>query len=285
MDRRDRLLSMFDSSGKGLEIGPSFNPLLPKAQGYDVEVLDHLDAAGLREKYRGAGVDLDAIEAVDHVSTGGSIAAAVGKASCFDFCIALHVIEHTVDLLGFLLDCETLLKPHGALVLAVPDKRYSFDMFRPLSSTGDVLQAHLQPDSRHAPGKVFDELAYNAVRGGKPAWEPGETGAFAFFHTIKDVKQVFDTIMAERVAEVGEFTDIHAWQFTPSSFRLVLSDLAAMDYTSLREDRFIDPGTGEFYVTLSRTGAGCPLPRIELAWQVMVEQARIVDTPAVDSCP
>ncbi len=271
MNRHEILLSMFDSKGKGLEIGPSFNPLLPKAQGYDVEILDHLDAAALREKYKDAAVNLDAIEEVDYVSDGSSIAALIGKPSHFDHCVALHVLEHTVDLLGFLLDCQSLLKPTGKLVLAVPDKRFSFDVLRPLTSTGDVLEAHINPASRHAPGKLFDEFAYNALRDGKLAWPRGQKGPVAFFNTLEQAKNLYEHFLATKA-----FADIHAWQFTPSSLRLILSDLAEIGFIRLKESSFVDNGTGEFYITLSEAGAGCAVSRIDLAWNALVEQAEII---------
>jgi hypothetical protein len=47
-------------------------------------------------------------------------------------------------MLGFLKDCETLLKQGGILVLAVPDKRRCFDLLQPLTSTGMILQAHAE---------------------------------------------------------------------------------------------------------------------------------------------
>ena len=96
MDRKERLLFLFDATGIGLEIGPSFNPLLPKRDGYDVETLDHLSAADLREKYKNApNVDLSAIEEVDHLSDGSSILQLIGKPEHYDYIVASHVIEHT----------------------------------------------------------------------------------------------------------------------------------------------------------------------------------------------
>ena len=53
MDRRERMLSMIDpATTRGVEIGPSFSPIVTKASGADVTVVDHTDADGLREKYR-----------------------------------------------------------------------------------------------------------------------------------------------------------------------------------------------------------------------------------------
>lgn len=51
-ERIDILIADADlQHGLGLEIGPSHNPLLPKAEGYIVLIADHLDQAGLTEKY------------------------------------------------------------------------------------------------------------------------------------------------------------------------------------------------------------------------------------------
>ena len=168
-DQRTTLLrSMLPTDGRGLEIGPGFNPLLPKAEGFQIETADYTDADGLRTKYRdNPHVDVTRIEMVDHVlDQGRTFAEVVGRPQTFNYIVASHVIEHTPDMLGFLKSCETLLASDGVLLLAVPDKRHCFDVLQPLSSTGAVLQAHLDRRTRPTPGAVFDEVASNAVRGG-----------------------------------------------------------------------------------------------------------------------
>jgi len=269
MDRKDILLSLFDASGLGLEIGPSFNPLLPKREGHKVEILDHTDRDGLVVKYSTAGVDVSTIEPVDFVCKGSSIFEAVGREHRYDFIVASHVIEHTVDLIGFLLDCERLLKPAGVLVLAVPDKRFSFDVLRPLTSTGDILWANVNPRRSHSPGAVFDEMAYNCLRGGAPSWSPGDTGPLEFCSTLERAKWAFDIARRD-----DQYHDIHAWQFTPSSFRLIAADLAGAGYVGLRESRF-RPHGGEFFIVLSRDGAGPEASRMQLAQQIILEQCEI----------
>lgn len=269
-NRSEILRSLFDVNQKGLEIGPSFNPLLRKSDGYDVEIVDHLTAEGLREKYKNANVDLSNIEEVDHVSDGGPISALIGKVRAFDFCIALHVIEHTVDLVGFLLDCETLLKDDGVLVLAVPDKRFSFDVLRPVCTTGDVIQAHIEGRKTHSLGKMFDEFVYNSLRDGLPAWGREHGGQLKYFRSQQDARAMF-----EQVQRTKEFVDIHAWQFTPSSFRLVVHDLNKFGFIQLKEKAFLE-GDGEFYITLSRVGGGFTEEPIELAKRAIREQGQIV---------
>lgn len=270
MSRSAVLRSLFDARGKGLEIGPSFNPLLRKADGFDVEIVDHLDADGLREKYKNANVDLGQIEDVDYISDGGLISDLIGKSNVFDFCIALHVIEHTVDLVGFLLDCQTLLKQTGILVLAVPDKRFSFDVLRPVCTTGDVIQAHVEGRKQHSLGKMFDEFTYNCLRSGLPAWERKNSGELRFFRSGEDALATFSHVRKSK-----EFVDIHAWQFTPSSFRLIIHDLNKFGFIQMNEKAFVE-GEGEFYITLSRAADGCTEEPLELAKKVIREQAEII---------
>jgi hypothetical protein len=270
LDRRELLLSLFDPSGVGLEIGPSHNPLLPKSEGYRVEILDHLPAEELRLKYGGnKGVDVSKIETVDYVSDGGSMSALIGKESAFDFVVGSHVVEHMTDLLGFLLDCEHLLKDSGDLVLAVPDKRFAFDALRPVTMTGDVLQAHLEGRKRHTPGKVFDEIAYNVLRGGLPGWLPDDSGEVSFAASLGTALELFDS-----AAQTEKFFDIHAWQFTPSSFRLMIRDLYEIHAIRLQEKSFLSVG-GEFYIVLSVNADGCPLDRMTLLRQTISEQHAI----------
>jgi SAM-dependent methyltransferase len=268
-NRRDQLLSLFDSRGHGLEIGASFSPLLPKSEGYDVKVLDHASTEELVNKYRNAGVDIGRIEAVDYVSDGGSLVDAIGQEACFDFIVASHVIEHTVNLLGFLRDCERLLKPEGVLVLAVPDKRFSFDVLRPTSTTGDVLQADADGRTRHSLGALFDEVAYNCLRAGALAWPRADDKPLAFAASLEAARGIFESTRRNPV-----FHDIHAWQFTPSSFRLIVNDLHEIGYIALKEAALLE-SESEFFVTLSRTGAGAGMGRLQLAQRVVAENCEI----------
>jgi hypothetical protein len=275
MANREKLKSLIDVAGVGLEIGPSFDPVVAKRDGHQVEVLDHLSAADLRRKYQDApNVDLSRIEDVDYVSDGGSILELIGKRGYYDYIVASHVIEHTVDLLGFLSDCQQLLKPSGVLALAIPDTRFSFDCLRPVSSTGQVLQAHLDKGKRHGVGKVFDELAHNCLRDGAIAWASGSNGPLTFFRPLSQAKAIM-----ELYQQGDMFLDIHAWQFTPSSFRLIVGDLFALELIELREQFFEDSNEREFFVAMSQQADGCQVSRIELAQRTILEQRAIITNP------
>lgn len=276
MDRTAYLRSLIDVAGFGLEIGPSYNPLLPKSAGFNVQTVDYTDADGLRAKYAGSPhADVGRIEPVDHVVADKGLAQTIANPGAYDYIVASHVIEHTPDMLGFLKDCEALLKPDGALLLAVPDKRHCFDVLQPWSSTGAVLQAHLDGRRRPSLGSIWDDRAYNAVRDGAIGWQAGADEPLRFF---LDLPAALASFAADRQA--AGYTDVHVWRFVPSSFRLIANDLFEAGEIRLRERDFHGSVGNEFYMTLSRTAGGPGVDRLTLAKRVLAEHAEVRIGPA-----
>jgi predicted SAM-dependent methyltransferase len=273
-ERTKRVLAQVDVRGLGLEIGPSYNPLLPKSSGARVEIVDHAPQADLIEKYRGYGMtqeELDRIEEVDHVSAGGSLVDAVGRTEEFDFILASHVIEHSVDLIGFLQDCQALLRRGGRVALVVPDQRFCFDLLKPRSSVGAVVDAHLNPTRFHTPGALLEHTAYACTRGGQIAWSPEEHGDLALqFPTMAGA----DEVIAQGTSQ-DEYHDVHRWKFTPSSFALLIQDLSTLGYHDLQQLPAGPPPLGfEFFVTLEKTGTRPRMgDRLELLRGAMAELA------------
>lgn len=192
--------------GPGLEIGPSHSPLASKVAGFRVDILDHADADTLRAKYRGMGVDINDIEAVDFVWTGLPLSETIGRTDCYDWVIASHVIEHTPDLIGFLIECEALLRRDGRLILVVPDKRYCFDHFQSLTSTGDALDAHERRLTRPSPGRVFDHRA-NAVKKGRDNARSSHRhapGRLQLIHGIETARNAW-----QAAGKGSDYIDVH----------------------------------------------------------------------------
>lgn len=266
VDRRDKILHLVDREGLGLEFGPSHAPLAPKREGFRVQVLDHLDAEGLRRKYKNHPVDLEQIEEVDFVWGGGSYGDLIGDTRCYDWIIASHVIEHTPNLIGFLQECELLLKAGGVLSLAIPDKRYCFDAYRPISGLGRIVDSHVRGDCIHSPGTVCEYFMNVVSRGGRIAWEKGFDGRSEIIHGSEEA-----IAKRDEVARDGVYLDLHAWCFVPSSFRLLLNDLFELGYLRLREAAFFPSAGSEFYVTLSAKGEGPGCSRLDLLQAVETE--------------
>lgn len=164
------LLAPVPRGGKIIEIGPSISPIAPKSAGWNSYALDHLSREGLVAKYEGhPQVDVSRIQEVDFIWTGGPLSSAIPPElhGSFDALVASHVIEHTPDLLAFLGSAETLLKSTGVVILAIPDKRYCFDYFQTVTTTGQVLAAWTERRVRHDRWFGFDYAAYAANNRGR----------------------------------------------------------------------------------------------------------------------
>ncbi|TPL73973.1 methyltransferase domain-containing protein [Mesorhizobium sp. B2-3-13] len=266
LNRQEKLLWHIDPRGIGLEIGPGYNPLLPKAQGYRVETLDHAPADELRLKYKGMGVDTTLIEEVDFVWQGEPLDHLTGRRGYYDFVLASHVIEHTTDLVSFVQQCESMLKPGGVLSLAIPDCRYCFDIFRGVTTTGDVLQAFIEKRKRHTPGTIFDHVSLAAFLDGKPSWHRGANGNLDFLHTFQQAEELY-----ERVQREPQYFDVHNWRFTPSSFSLIMNDLRSLNLIDCSEQISFDTEGYEFIVNLAKGGARGLADRLVLARRARAE--------------
>lgn len=245
-NRKQIILRDINPKGLGLEIGPSHNPVAPKKEGFQVHVMDHLSREGLVEKYKDHGVQLDNIEEVDFVWSGQPFRDLTGGEQQYDWIIASHVIEHTPDLIGFINECESILKPGGVLSLAIPDKRYCFDRFRPVSGLGKIIDAHLSMASIHSPGNVAEYFMNVVAKDGKIAWSGDEPGNYHFLHSLQDASRGIQVVQEQKV-----YLDIHAWCFVPHSFRLLAQDLNALKFINLQEYSYCPTIGHEFFVTLS----------------------------------
>lgn len=251
--RKSRITRELYLDGIGLEIGAGYNPVLSKKDGYRVETVDHLDTSELKEKYRNYDGLVENIEDVDFVWKNGRLYDLIGNKERYDWIIASHVIEHIPDLLTFLMDCEALLKENGKISLVIPDKRYCFDHFRPLTTTGQILDAWHFKYARPTPGQIFDQHANSVNLNNQFAWaidsigelQLGPTGPFGY----KDnPKNLFNNAINSNV-----YIDVHCWCFNLASFGLILSDLKNLGLCGLEIVSEIDSIGCEFYITLAKS--------------------------------
>jgi SAM-dependent methyltransferase len=281
MTRNEKILSGLSRDMKFLEIGPSFNPIVPKRDGWKAWTVDHATQEELVAKYAGhPGVDTARIEHVDFVWTDGHLCAAIPTAmhGSFDACIASHVIEHIPDLVGFLNSLATMLRPGGVVALAIPDKRFCFDYFRPPSTTGQVIEASLQDDrNRHRRAALFDHFAYQCSMNGTHAWGQHPIGEPVLPHSLHEAWQISATPPAD------EYVDCHAWQFTPTSFELIIFELAALGLVDCHAVRSFPSEGCEFFVQLQRgkgdasTGKEGNPKRLAMVTRVLEELREQID--------
>lgn len=281
MDRKDRILKLVSKSGKGLEIGPSHSPIAPKKEGYNVEVIDHLSKEQLVERYTGHGVDLSVIEDVDYIWSGQSYTELTNKRDHYDWIISSHNIEHTPDIIRFINDCADILNDDGIISLVIPDKRYCFDRFRPLTSLADVVDSNLNQKTIHSPGKVLEYCLNVVAKNGAIGWTAHTDGDYSFVHDLDTAK----TRMAS-VIDDEKYWDIHNWCFVPSSFRLLINDLNQLGLISMKEVDFSPTVGCEFYVTLSKTKdatQNCLSIEQRMALMQEVERELLLAEPVIET--
>lgn len=290
MDRIERMREGLAKDALGLEIGPWFNPIVPKREGYNVLVADYLGAAELRQRAMQDPAipdsEVDKIEEVDFVGSVTDILKHTedkGITGAFDYILSSHNIEHLPDPVSFLQNAERILKPGGLLAMAIPDKRCCFDHFRPHSTTADLLEAYVQKRTRPSFSQIFEYNAYHAYNHSnnvtKTAWSVTDNP--------KDVRVVNGGLLAcyelacSSEDDLSKYIDAHCWAFTPTSLQLIMMELSDLGLIHLDLDDIYVPGGGEFFVRLrvrdNLTGS-TPLDataRSELLFQIADENAQV----------
>jgi len=249
MDRTEKILHLCNIKGKGLEIGPSFSPVVSKKDGYDVETIDHLDKEGLINKYSNIGIDTSKVEEVDYVWNGETYTELTGKADHYDYIIASHVIEHVCCLISTLNDISNLLKYDGTLSLVVPDKRYTLDYFRPSTDIQKVIDCYLSGSKTiHSPGTVLSHYLNVCKNGEFAAWSRDmPVRNVSIFEPFNKARDFFNLSLNSE-----EYIDAHSWVFTQASFELLMYDLNCLGYTNLRVVKTLSSVDNEFYVSLQK---------------------------------
>ena len=165
---------------------------------------------------------------------------------CFDAFIASHVIEHIPDPVGLFRSLAVLLRPNGVASFVVPDKRFCLDFFMPVSTAGELLDAHERRAERHSRKARYDFEAYS-VRSDDEHASSERRAELDFFLPFAEVKRRYDEDTKDAA---GPYTDCHAWHFTPSSFALVVLELEALELIDFHVDTSFPTSEFEFYVTL-----------------------------------
>jgi len=125
--------------GEGIEIG-ALNRHLPLPNGVNVRYLDKFSNEELKRIYS----NLKNTVNVDIIDDGEKLNKIEDNSQ--DFIIANHFIEHCQNPILALENMMKKLKGGGILFLAIPDKRYTFDKERPITS-----YEHLLKDYNHGP--------------------------------------------------------------------------------------------------------------------------------------
>lgn len=120
--------------GNGIEIGALLGPL-KTFNDAKVKYIDRLDEDGLIKHY--PEIDIEGLIQPDIIDN-GEILNKIDNGT-LDFVIANHFMEHTENFIGTLRNHLNKVKVLGILYYAVPNKNYSFDLYRECSTFEEML--------------------------------------------------------------------------------------------------------------------------------------------------
>jgi SAM-dependent methyltransferase len=221
MERKTQILKFATKKMLGLEIAPYFNPIAPKREGWNCISLDVFDTDILRKKGQIDPNVKDLINNIEEVDIVGSAVdlevlleekKLLGK---LDYIVSSHNFEHLPSPICFLKACGFALKENGFLSMAIPDKRFTFDRSRRLSTTADLLEAHYTKKNNHSKYEIFDFRSnFTKIRDNEILYQ-------------EDLRTVFDQTV-KKSNQITSYLDIHATVYTQHSFWQIMTELCIL---------------------------------------------------------
>ncbi len=254
MTRDQTVLRFITREMRGIEVAPYHSPLASKAQGYNCLTLDIFNFEQLRENARNdpnVRDKIHRIESVDIVASATDLEAAVaarGELESFDYILSSHNFEHLPNPIRFLNACGAVLKKDGLLTMAIPNKRFTFDYSRALSSFANFYRAFHENHSQPDPWISFD---FGASFAKDVPVSPGAPGIPKYANNLTEQFNELQRKLKEK--ETGPYVDAHVWVFTPESFISIIKDCIILKLIPLRLVH-VELVNFEFYVHFRNTG-------------------------------
>lgn len=230
-----------------LEIGALDEPTLPDIP--NVRYMDWFSAEHLRETLAGnRHRKADKIVEVNYVVGQKRFGHQIDER--FNMILANHVIEHIADPIAWLRELAAITTPDARLIMAVPDRRYTFDYIRPVSTAVDILRANEDDLQRPDVWQILSSIYHQRPLRAEDFWGDGvpreklEERRFGFAEALA---------IARRHAAAG-YADVHCFVYTAQSFRSVYRSLGEADLIpwQIEEVRDVEQGHQEFLVCMSK---------------------------------
>lgn len=238
---RASFVPQLQNISSAIEIGPFFRPILEQntAKFFDV-----LTTEELRQRATDLGKDPSKVPEIHYVSRDADLSIID---ETFELVASSHSIEHQPDLIEHLRRVQAVLSPGGVYALIIPDCRYCFDHFLPPSHIGDVIEASLERRTRHKLSSVIEHRALVTHNDPRRHWK-GDHGI-----PISNLRFILDAIREWKESN-GGYLDVHAWQFTPDSFRALIDALYELEFIGLKTCRVYQTpyGSNEFCAVIEK---------------------------------
>lgn len=147
-------------TGRGLEIGAFHEPAeLPST--VTIEYFDAMDATKAAELF--PEIPAESFVKVDHLGDLDHDGLEQFAPGTFDFVICNHVIEHVANPIKLVREIFRIVAPGGKIVLSAPDKEYTYDKGRELTTF-----EHLWDDYQNNVTESDDEHYLDFLRSAGP---------------------------------------------------------------------------------------------------------------------
>jgi SAM-dependent methyltransferase len=228
-----------------LEIGPFDQPIM---RGKHVKYFDIMDQEALINRARECGRNQDGCPRIDYVSDRGDLSVITEEK--FDSVLSSHCIEHQPNLIRHLNQVFEILRPGGKYFVIVPDKRFIFDHYLPLTRVSDVIAAHTEAREVHTAASVITHYAETTHNSPIRHWlgfhRPPRTGP-PYLDRLREALKMTS-------AGKTDYIDVHSWFFTPTNFLAIITTLAQAGLIGLTIERVYGTpfGSNEFFAVLRR---------------------------------
>lgn len=157
----------------------------------------------------------------------------------FDLIFSSHNLEHQINLIQHFSHLSRLLADDGIFACVVPDKRYTFDYFRDLTSLTDILCEHItRPNAiTHSMKPVILHLTQSTHNNMVRHWE-GDHGEYPF--NVQKLENALSYYKNNKTV----YLDCHSWIFTDESFEEIFTALYTMKYIQLNPIRIYNTPRG-----------------------------------------
>lgn len=226
-ERRNYVKKYLDISKiKVLEIGASNAPTFQKNDG-NIFFMDWFSREELYKEFEHSKPErAEKLVDVDFVIKDNKFSNHIHEQ--FDLIIANHVVEHIPDLIRWFAQINKILKPDGALFLAIPHKEYTFDKIRPLSTVINLLECYDKKLTKPTLYQIFEAIhLYRPIKA-KDIWNN------EYQHLLKKSRFTITDSMRRAIKETTNkpYVDVHCHIFTTESWALLMRELRQLDKLS-----------------------------------------------------
>jgi len=135
---RNDIIKLYIKMGDGIEIGALHNPVQVPC-GVTVRYVDRLNVEQLRQQY--PELNTKPLVKIDILADGERLETIEDTSQ--DFVIANHFLEHCQNPILAIENMLRVIKSGGILFLAIPDKRYTFDIDRPVTPYEHLVEDYV----------------------------------------------------------------------------------------------------------------------------------------------